>query len=74
MGTEKGEVRRQRGALTARLTCPLCKDLFREACAFTECLHTCRSRRSAAAVLALVYSPSSRVRREYGLSGQFAPR
>nr|XP_051229086.1 E3 ubiquitin protein ligase DRIP2-like [Lolium perenne] len=43
MGTEKGVVRRQRGALTARLTCPLCKDLFREACAFTECLHTfCR--------------------------------
>ncbi|KAM0929666.1 hypothetical protein ACQ4PT_001677 [Festuca glaucescens] len=43
MGTEKGEVRRPRGALADRLTCPLCQDLFREASAFAECLHTfCR--------------------------------
>jgi E3 ubiquitin-protein ligase DRIP len=42
MGTEKGEVRRPRGALADRLTCPLCQDLFQEASAFTECLHTCK--------------------------------
>ncbi|XP_047085956.1 E3 ubiquitin protein ligase DRIP2-like [Lolium rigidum] len=43
METDKGEVRRPRGALADRLTCPLCKDLFREASAFAECLHTfCR--------------------------------
>uniref|UniRef100_A0A0D9VYT9 RING-type domain-containing protein n=1 Tax=Leersia perrieri TaxID=77586 RepID=A0A0D9VYT9_9ORYZ len=35
-----GEVRVRREALAARLTCPLCKGLFREATAITECLHT----------------------------------
>ncbi|KAM0929665.1 hypothetical protein ACQ4PT_001676 [Festuca glaucescens] len=43
METENGVVRVPRDALTARLTCPLCQDLFREASAFVECLHTfCR--------------------------------
>ncbi|XP_047085980.1 E3 ubiquitin protein ligase DRIP2-like [Lolium rigidum] len=43
METENGVVRVRRDALTARLTCPLCQDLFREASAFVECLHTfCR--------------------------------
>ncbi|KAM0884408.1 hypothetical protein ACQ4PT_031006 [Festuca glaucescens] len=43
METENGVVRVPRDALTGRLTCPLCQDLFREASAFVECLHTfCR--------------------------------
>jgi hypothetical protein len=46
METDKGEVRRPRGALADCLTCPLCQDLFREASAFAECLHTCKFFRS----------------------------
>ncbi|CAM0876147.1 unnamed protein product [Alopecurus aequalis] len=43
MGTERGVVQVSRDALAARLTCPLCQDLLREASAFVECGHTfCR--------------------------------
>ncbi|KAF8660685.1 hypothetical protein HU200_057511 [Digitaria exilis] len=43
MGAARGVVRVRRDALAARMTCPLCQGLLREATAITQCLHTfCR--------------------------------
>ncbi|KAF8775689.1 hypothetical protein HU200_004471 [Digitaria exilis] len=43
MGKARGVVRVRRDALAARMTCPLCQGLLREATAITQCLHTfCR--------------------------------
>nr|CAB3493283.1 unnamed protein product [Digitaria exilis] len=41
MGKARGVVRVRRDALAARMTCPLCQGLLREATAITQCLHTC---------------------------------
>ncbi|KAJ1293662.1 hypothetical protein BS78_01G086000 [Paspalum vaginatum] len=43
MGAARGVARVRREALAARMTCPLCRGLLREATAITQCLHTfCR--------------------------------
>lgn len=41
MGVVRGFARVRREALSACLTCPLCRGLLREATAITQCLHTC---------------------------------
>jgi hypothetical protein len=43
MGAARGVVRVRRDVLAARMTCPLCQGLLREATAITHCLHTCES-------------------------------
>ncbi|PUZ37095.1 hypothetical protein GQ55_9G090200 [Panicum hallii var. hallii] len=43
MGVARGVARVRRDALAARMKCPLCQGLLREATAITQCLHTfCR--------------------------------
>ena len=61
MGAARGLARVLRDALAARMTCPLCRGLLREATAITQCLHTCEFSPSPSLPLRLSVFPCSLV-------------